>query len=103
MEKSNLNIEALKKEHGELFQINTTFRDTKEKISCIVKAPTLEDLDMYNALSAQGKPASGMQILFANLYVAGDKRVLEDERTFRNVMPKAEKILATQDSEIKKL
>lgn len=87
-------IAELKKKHGEIFEISV------EGKSCIVRRPNRKDLSYVSVVK---DPIKMSETLLKQLWVEGDKEILEQDDLFLAVIPKMEEVIKVKESQIKKL
>ena len=87
-------IAEYKKKHGEIYEISV---DGK---SCIVRKPNRKDLSYVSVVK---DPIKMSEALLKQLWVDGDKEILENDDLFLAVIPKMEEVIKVMESEIKKL
>jgi L-rhamnose mutarotase len=87
-------IAEYKKKHGEIYEISV---DVK---SCIVRKPNRKDLSYVSVVK---DPIKMSEALLKQLWVDGDKEILENDDLFLAVIPKMEEVIKVKESEIKKL
>jgi hypothetical protein len=87
-------IAEYKKKHGEIYEISV---DGK---SCIVRKPNRKDLSYVSVVK---DPIKMSEALLKQLWVDGDKEILENDDLFLAVIPKMEEVIKVKESEIKKL
>ena len=87
-------VEDWKKQHGEIFQIETGGK------SCIIRKPTRKDLSYVSVVK---DPIKMSETLLKQLWVEGDKEIQEQDDLFLAVIPKMEEVIKVKESQIKKL
>lgn len=87
-------ISELKSKHGELFEISV------EDKSCILRHPNRKDLSYVSVVK---DPIKMSETLMKQLWVEGDKEILEDDQYFLAAIPKMEEVLKVKEAQIKKL
>ncbi len=87
-------IAELKKKYGEIFEISV------EGKSCIVRRPNRKDLSYVSVVK---DPIKMSETLLKQLWVEGDKEILEQDDLFLAVIPKMEEVIKVKESQIKKL
>lgn len=83
-----------KKKHGDIFELSV------EGKSCIVRRPNRKDLSYVSVVK---NPIQMSETLLKQLWVDGDKEILEDDSLFLAVIPKMEEVIKIKESAIKKL
>ena len=96
-------IEQLKQQHGAVFQLDAEHADTDEKLTAYFRRPSLPELDKFMKLSKESGRMGGMRSLATDIFVGGDRAVVEHDYTFFSVASDFETILAVKKSAIKKL
>ena len=87
-------IQEMKKKHGTLFLI------TVDDKSCIIHKPTRQDLSYVSVVK---DPMKINETLLKQLWVDGDKEMIEDDDCFMAVCNKMSEVLKVKEAEIKKL
>lgn len=87
-------IEAWKKQHGDLFLITVEDKD------CILRKPTRKD---YSYVSAIKDPIKMTEMMVKQVWVAGDEELRDNDDYFLALMPRMEEVMKVKDSEVKKL
>lgn len=87
-------IAELKKKHGEIYEISV------EGKSCIVRRPNRKDLSYVSVVK---DPIKMSETLLKQLWVDGDKEILENDDLFLAVISKMEEVIKVKESQIKKL
>lgn len=83
-----------KRKHGDIFELSV------EDKSCIVRRPNRKDLSYVSVVK---NPIQMSETLLRQLWVDGDKEILEDDSLFLAVIPKMEEVIKIKESAIKKL
>lgn len=83
-----------KRKHGDIFELSV------EDKSCIVRRPNRKDLSYVSVVN---NPIQMSETLLKQLWVDGDKEILEDDSLFLAVIPKMEEVIKIKESAIKKL
>lgn len=83
-----------KRKHGDIFELSV------EDKSCIVRRPNRKDLSYVSVVK---NPIQMSETLLKQLWVDGDKEILEDDSHFLAVIPKMEEVIKIKESAIKKL
>ena len=87
-------IAAWKKKHGDIYEISV---DNK---SCVLRKPNRKDLSYVSVVK---DPIQMSETLMRQLWVDGDKEILEDDQLFLAVIPKMEEVTRIKEAEVKKL
>ena len=66
-----------------------------------VRKPTLKEFSAFSKI-AQNDNIGGLKVLLTNIFLEGDKRILEDDEFFLSAMTQLEAIINVQASRIKK-
>lgn len=74
--------------------------DGEETYSCILRAPTRQDLS-YAATAKD--PMKMSEVMIASLWVAGDEVIKERDDLFLAVVPALEQVLKVKEATVKKL
>lgn len=88
-------IQELKKKHG-----STLFLITVDDKSCILRKPKRQDLSYIGVVK---DPMQASETLLRQLWVDGDKEILEDDELFLAVCNKMDEVIKVKEAEIKKL
>lgn len=88
-------IKAWKEQHGDLYEI------TIEGYSCILRKPRRKDLSYISTI--KGDPMKMQELLFNQLWVAGDEVIKTDDELFLGATSKMDEIIKVKEAEIKKL
>lgn len=83
-----------KKKHGDIFEI------TVDGKSCILHKPTRQNLSYASVVK---DPIKLSETLLKQLWVDGDKEILEQDDLFMAVVNKMEEVIKVKEAEIKKL
>ena len=83
-----------KRKHGDIFELSV------EDKSCIVRRPNRKDLSYVSVVK---NPIQMSETLLKQLWVDGDKEILEDDSLVLAVIPKMEEVIKIKESAIKKL
>lgn len=83
-----------KRKHGDIFELSV------EDKSCIVRRPNRKDLSYVSVVK---NPIQMSETLLKQLWVDGDKEILEDDSLFLAIIPKMEEVIKIKESAIKKL
>jgi len=94
MEFKKEQIAAWKKKHGDIYEISV---DNK---SCVLRKPNRKDLSYVSVVK---DPIQMSETLMRQLWVDGDKEILEDDQLFLAVIPKMEEVTRIKEAEVKKL
>jgi hypothetical protein len=87
-------LAAWKQKHGELYEISV---DGK---SCILHKPTRQDLSYVSVIK---DPIKLSETLLKQLWVEGDKEILEQDDLFIAVANKMDVLMVVKEAEVKKL
>lgn len=87
-------IEAWKAKHGELYQISV---DGK---SCLLRRPTRKDISYASVVR---DPMQLSETMLKQLWLDGDKEILEQDDLFLAVVAKMEEVMKIKEAEIKKI
>ena len=83
-----------KAKHGDIFEI------TVDGKSCILHKPTRQNLSYASVVK---DPIKMSETLLKQLWVDGDKEILEQDDLFMAVVNKMEEVIKVKEAEIKKL
>lgn len=83
-----------KRKYGDIFEISV------EDKNCILRRPNRKDLSYVSVVK---NPIQMSETLLKQLWVDGDKEILEDDSLFLAVIPKMEEVIKIKESAIKKL
>lgn len=87
-------IAAWKKKHGDIYEISV---DNK---SCVLRKPNRKDLSYVSVVK---DPIQMSETLMSQLWVDGDREILEDDQLFLAAIPKMEEVTRIKEAEVKKL
>lgn len=87
-------VEEWKKQHGEIFQLETQGK------SCIVRKPTRKE---YSYVSVVKNPIKAQETLLNQIWLDGDEEIKTNDDLFFAVCSQLEYVLAIKEAEIKKL
>lgn len=87
-------IEAWKAKHGDLYQISV---DGK---SCLLRKPTRKDISYASVVR---DPMQLSETMLKQLWLDGDKEILEQDDLFLAVVAKMEEVMKIKEAEIKKI
>ncbi len=87
-------IEAWKAKHGDLYQISV---DGK---SCLLRRPTRKDISYASVVR---DPMQLSETMLKQLWLDGDKEILEQDDLFLAVVAKMEEVMKIKEAEIKKI
>lgn len=90
------NVEALKKEHGELTAIAV-----EDKIA-LFKKPTRKVIGMASA-HIQSDIMEYLSIIAENCYVAGDRAIIDEDEYFLAIVPQLNALVETKTASLLKL
>ena len=94
MEFKKEQIEAWKKEHGEIFLF------TVEDKSCILRKPTRMELSFVSGVT---DPMQFTETLVKQLWLGGDKEMLDDDNYFLAISKNMDQVPKVKEAEVKKL
>lgn len=94
MEFKQEQIDSWKKEHGEIFLF------TVEDKSCIVRKPTRMELSFVSGVT---DPMQFTETLLKQLWLDGDKEMLEVDDYFLAISGKLDQVIKFKEAEVKKL
>lgn len=83
-----------KTKHGDIFEI------TVDGKSCILHKPTRQNLSYASVVK---DPIKMSETLLKQLWVDGDKEILEQDDLFMAVVNKMEEVIKVKEAEVKKL
>lgn len=83
-----------KAKHGDIFEI------TVDGKSCILHKPTRQNLSYASVVK---DPIKMSETLLKQLWVDGDKEILEQDDLFMAVVNKMEEVIKVKEAEVKKL
>lgn len=87
-------IKAWKAKHGDLYQISV---DGK---SCLLRRPTRKDISYASVVR---DPMQLSETMLKQLWLDGDKEILEQDDLFLAVVAKMEEVMKIKEAEIKKI
>lgn len=87
-------IAAWKKKHGDIYEISV------EGKSCVLRKPNRKDLSYVSVVK---DPIQMSETLMRQLWVDGDREILEDDQLFLAAIPKMEEVTRIKEAEVKKL
>lgn len=89
-------IEDFKKQYGEVYTIGD------DEVKCFIHRPTRQIMDAASAVSANtGKDSKFNETILKNCWLAGDKRMLEQDDYFYGAAKLLNKITIAKDLELK--
>ena len=94
MEFKKEQIDAWKKEHGEIFLF------TVEDKSCILRKPTRVELSFVSGIT---DPMQFNETLLKQLWLAGDKEMQDDDDYFLAITKHLDQVFKVKEAEVKKL
>lgn len=94
MNSTDKQIAEMKAKHGELFLVEV---DGK---SCILHKPTRKDLSYASTVK---DPIKMQEVLLKQLWVNGDKEILEQDDLFLAVANQMDEIIKVKEATVKKL
>jgi DNA mismatch repair ATPase MutS len=95
--------EKLKKLHStkRVFCIEVEDEDTGEWKEAWFRKPKLKEFSMFTTIAQKDK-IQALQTLMRNIFIDGDKNVIDDDDYFLSAMSQVEEIVNVQASKIKK-
>ena len=93
---TNEQIEAWKKEHGDIFKL------TAGDSVCYVKKPTRKVLG-YAGAAGKTNPLKFNEIILENCWLDGDEKIKTDDSLFLSVGPKLNGLVETVEADLEKL
>ena len=84
-----------------MFCIEVEDEDSGEWVAAWVQKPNLKVFSMFSKI-AQEDNIKALKVLLTNIFLEGDKRILEDDDFFLAAMSQLEEIVSVQASRIKK-
>ena len=87
-------IESWKKKHGEIFEL------TIEDKSCIIRRPTRQEFSFVSGIK---DPIQLSETLLKQLWIDGDKEILEDDAYFLAAISQLDEVLRQKEASVKKL
>lgn len=87
-------IEDWKKKHGEVFEL------TIEDKSCIIRRPTRQEFSFVSGIK---DPIQLSETLLKQLWLEGDKEILEDDAYFLPAISHLDEVLKQKEASVKKL
>lgn len=87
-------IEAWKAKYGDLYQISV------EGKSCLLRRPTRKDISYASVVR---DPMQLSETMLKQLWLDGDKELLEQDDLFLAVVAKMEEVMKIKEAEIKKI
>lgn len=87
-------IEGWKKKHGEVFEL------TIEDKSCIIRRPTRQEFSFVSGIK---DPIQLSETLLKQLWLEGDKEILEDDAYFLPAISHLDEVLRQKEASVKKL
>ncbi|MBQ7451029.1 MAG: hypothetical protein IKQ47_01490 [Prevotella sp.] len=94
MDYTDKQIAAWKKKHGDIYEISV------EGKSCVLRKPNRKDLSYVSVVK---DPIQMSETLMRQLWVDGDREILEDDQLFLAAIPKMEEVTRIKEAEVKKL
>jgi len=103
IEKLQSDAERLKKTYSlkKVFYISTEDEDSGEEIGAFFRKPSLKEFSQFSSIS-QKDSIAGIQNLMNNVFLEGNKLVIEDDDYFLACMQQIESIVQVQASTVKK-
>ena len=96
MEFKNEQIESWKKQHGK----DAIFLIVVEDKSCAIRKPTRQEFSFVSGIK---DPIQLSETLFKQLWLDGDKEILEDDDYFLAISSKLDQVIKFKEAEVKKL
>lgn len=87
-------IESWKKKHGEIFEL------TIEDKSCIIRRPTRQEFSFVSGIK---DPIQLSETLLKQLWIDGDKEIIEDDAYFLPAISQLDEVLRQKEASVKKL
>lgn len=87
-------IDEWKAKHGDLYQISV------EGKSCLLRRPTRKDISYTSVVR---DPMQLSETMLKQLWLDGDKEILEQDDLFLAVVAKMEEVMKIKEAEIKKI
>lgn len=87
-------IESWKKKHGEIFEL------TIEDKSCIIRRPTRQEFSFVSGIK---DPIQLSETLLKQLWIDGDKEILDDDAYFLPAISQLDEVLRQKEASVKKL
>nr|DAM44039.1 MAG TPA: hypothetical protein [Caudoviricetes sp.] len=94
MEFKKEQIDAWKKEHGDIYLI------TVEDKSCVLRKPTRQELSFVSGIT---DPMQFTETLLKQLWLGGDEDMQERDEYFLAISSKLDTVLKLKEAEVKKL
>lgn len=94
MEFKKEQIDAWKKEHGDIYLI------TVEDKSCVLRKPTRQELSFVSGIT---DPMQFTETLLKHLWLGGDEDMQERDEYFLAISSKLDTVLKLKEAEVKKL
>ena len=96
--------DAIKKKYNikKVFQLEVQDEDGDgEWAKAYVRKPNLKEFSAFAKIS-QDDNIKALKVLLVNIFLEGDKRIIEDDDFFLSAMPQLNEIVSVQASRIKK-
>jgi len=98
--------EKIKKKYKikKTFLIEVEDEDSEDEdawVKAWIRKPTLKEYSAFSKIS-QNDNIGGLKVLLTNIFLEGDKRILEEDDFFLSAMTQLEQIISVQTSRIKK-
>ena len=87
-------IDEWKAKHGDLYQISV------EGKSCLLRRPTRKDISYASVVR---DPMQLSETMLKQLWLDGDREILEQDDLFLAVVAKMEEVMKVKEAEIKKI
>ena len=84
-----------------VFLIGVQDEDTGEWLEGYFRKPNLKEFSMFTTVAQKDK-IQALQVLMTNVFLQGDKRLIEEDDYFLSAMSQIEEIVNVQASRIKK-
>lgn len=94
MEFNKEQIDAWKKQHGDIYLI------TVEDKSCVLRKPTRQELSFVSGIT---DPMQFTETLLKQLWLGGDEDMQERDEYFLAISSKLDTVLKLKEAEVKKL
>ncbi|AHJ98931.1 DNA binding protein [Hymenobacter swuensis] len=97
-----VNIENLKKEHGDIQTLTLKDKAGKTVATAYLKEPGRVVVARAMSLIAQSKPLEAGEFILENCFVGGDQTILENEKFKMSASMQAVQLVELLDGELKK-
>jgi hypothetical protein len=95
-------IEAWKRQHGDIYAIDVESDDAGNKLRCYVRKPDLNIISASSKFASSDPVRSGM-VVFENCWLAGDPEIKANDELKISVVIKLNELFKIREAEIKKL